>query len=43
MIHNSNFKLFMYADDTALVGLLQKDDINASAEYMKPDEELLCW
>ncbi len=24
MIHNSNFKLFKYADDMALVGLLQK-------------------
>ncbi len=29
MIHNSNCKLFMYTDDIALVGLLQKYDINA--------------
>ncbi len=33
----------MYADDMALVDLLQKDYINASAEYMKHVEELLCW
>ncbi len=43
MIHNSNFKLFMYADNMALLVLLQQDDINASSEYMKHVEELLYW
>ncbi len=43
MIHNDNFKLFMYADNMALLVLLQQDDINASSEYMKHVEELLCW
>ncbi len=43
IIHNSNFKLFKYADDMALVGLLQKNDINESVEYMKYVEELLGW
>ncbi len=43
MIHNFNFKLFKYADDMALVWLLQKNYINESVEYMKYVEELLGW
>lgn len=43
MIHTYNFNLFKYADDMALVGLLQKDNINDLVEYRRYAEEHLGW
>ncbi len=43
MIQYPNFKLFKYADDMALVGLLHKGSINDTTEYMKYVDELLNW
>ncbi len=40
MIRNFNYNLFKYADDMGLAGLLQKDYINDSGEYVG---ELLCF